>query len=437
MPATPRPVSRDSTARADHSTDPSRVSAARRRRADDPASTVSRSATGARLRRACPGAQRQPAASSRSFICSGGSPRRAGEGGGPGRDRRSPSLAMALEIERMIRDGRCEAGVLEPPSVSAHSADLRRRCPAGARRRRGQAPGMARGGVHLWRGVRRERPRRPDDPQPPRRGPPPWWPPSRRSRSAPCSSRERSRSGTICAGSARRHAQGDRGGGRDDRRHERGPGRHRHAGRMGIELLDQRPFLGGLAGRERLLVPAAQPTEAEWAMCRRGLAVRAARGRRTGGQTVVVKRGAVVAVEAIEGTTETIARHRRRRKARSWSRQSRADHDYRFGHADRRSRDDRGGAGRRRLASSPLEAGRGAHSRPRGVPARRRRAGMALVGVDGRGGRRRSCSLDVRPPDDLHGASLCRALRTSTRADVSRDGRGAWPPARNGPPRGR
>ena len=78
-------------------------------------------------------------------------------------------------------------------------------------------------------------------------------------------------------------------------------------GRMGIELLDQRPFLGDWLGGSGCW-SAREPTEAEWADVRRGLTVARLVADAQVGQTVVVKRGAVVAVEAIEGTTETIRR---------------------------------------------------------------------------------------------------------------------------------
>jgi UDP-2,3-diacylglucosamine hydrolase len=78
-------------------------------------------------------------------------------------------------------------------------------------------------------------------------------------------------------------------------------------GRMGIELLDQRPFLGDWLGGAGCW-SARGPTESEWADVRRGLTVARLVADAQVGQTVVVKRGAVVAVEAIEGTTETIRR---------------------------------------------------------------------------------------------------------------------------------
>jgi UDP-2,3-diacylglucosamine hydrolase len=76
---------------------------------------------------------------------------------------------------------------------------------------------------------------------------------------------------------------------------------------MGIELLDQRPFLGATLPREAVL-GARTPTSEEWTDVRRGLAVARAAAAWSIGQTVVVRRGAVSAVEAIEGTTAAIRR---------------------------------------------------------------------------------------------------------------------------------
>jgi UDP-2,3-diacylglucosamine hydrolase len=78
-------------------------------------------------------------------------------------------------------------------------------------------------------------------------------------------------------------------------------------GGMGIELLDQRVFLGAGLPRENVL-GARTPTPDEWGDVRRGLAVARAAADLSVGQTVVVRRGAVSAVEAIEGTTAAIRR---------------------------------------------------------------------------------------------------------------------------------
>jgi len=77
--------------------------------------------------------------------------------------------------------------------------------------------------------------------------------------------------------------------------------------RMGIELLDQRKFLGDWLGRSGCWSSCA-PTDAEWTDVRRGLTVARLAADAGVGQTVVVKLGAVTAVEATEGTTETIRR---------------------------------------------------------------------------------------------------------------------------------
>jgi DUF1009 family protein len=99
---------------------------------------------------------------------------------------------------------------------------------------------------------------------------------------------------------------------------------------FGIEVLDQRPFYG-----ERLATPGTlarrAPSEAEWADVRRGLEVARLVAEARVGQTVVVRHGAVTAVEAVEGTTEAV----RRGTAQAGSgavivKASARDHDYRF-----------------------------------------------------------------------------------------------------------
>lgn len=76
---------------------------------------------------------------------------------------------------------------------------------------------------------------------------------------------------------------------------------------LGITLLDQRGFLGDTAAGAGAYA-ARQPTDAEWADVRRGVAVARALADAGVGQTVVVRRGVVAAAEAIEGTTEAIRR---------------------------------------------------------------------------------------------------------------------------------
>ena len=76
---------------------------------------------------------------------------------------------------------------------------------------------------------------------------------------------------------------------------------------MGITVLDQRPFLGdGLAAAGCWSL--REPREEEHRDVERGLAVARLLADARVGQTVVVRRGAVTAVEAIEGTTEAIRR---------------------------------------------------------------------------------------------------------------------------------
>ncbi len=76
---------------------------------------------------------------------------------------------------------------------------------------------------------------------------------------------------------------------------------------VGVEVLDQREFLGDL-----LLAAGCwsrrSPTDAEWSEIRRGLALARQMADQRIGQTVVLRRGAVTAVEAVEGTTEAIRR---------------------------------------------------------------------------------------------------------------------------------
>jgi hypothetical protein len=76
---------------------------------------------------------------------------------------------------------------------------------------------------------------------------------------------------------------------------------------LGIELLDQRSLLGDWLGGARCW-SARAPDEAAWADVRRGLAVARLAADASVGQTVVVRRGVVGAVEAVEGTTEAIRR---------------------------------------------------------------------------------------------------------------------------------
>jgi len=76
---------------------------------------------------------------------------------------------------------------------------------------------------------------------------------------------------------------------------------------LGIELLDQRAFLGRALAAEGCW-SARAPSDAERADIRRGFEIARLVASVSIGQTVVLKRGAVSAVEASEGTTDAIRR---------------------------------------------------------------------------------------------------------------------------------
>ena len=99
---------------------------------------------------------------------------------------------------------------------------------------------------------------------------------------------------------------------------------------LGIEVLDQRPFFG------ESLAPAGAwtrraPSEAEWADVGRGVEMARLMADARIGQTVVMRRGVVAAVEAIEGTTEAIRRGTAQAGPGAVIVKATArDHDYRF-----------------------------------------------------------------------------------------------------------
>jgi DUF1009 family protein len=78
-------------------------------------------------------------------------------------------------------------------------------------------------------------------------------------------------------------------------------------GTMGIEVLDQRRFVGPWLMTAPALTDRS-PSAAEWNEVRAGLAVARALAGLDVGQTVVQARGVTVAVEAMEGTDEAIRR---------------------------------------------------------------------------------------------------------------------------------
>ncbi|MET0852127.1 MAG: UDP-2,3-diacylglucosamine diphosphatase LpxI [Candidatus Rokuibacteriota bacterium] len=83
-------------------------------------------------------------------------------------------------------------------------------------------------------------------------------------------------------------------------------------GAMGIEVLDQRRFLGPHLFSERSLaargLTSRPPTESEWEEVRAGVMLARTMASQGIGQTVVRARGVTVAVEAAEGTDDTIRR---------------------------------------------------------------------------------------------------------------------------------
>jgi len=152
-------------------------------------------------------------------------------------------------------------------------------------------------------------------------------------------------------------------------------------GQMGIEVLDQRRFLGDWIGRSGSWSSRA-PTDTEWADVQRGLKVARLVADAGVGQAVVVKLGAVTAVEATEGTTETIRRGLAQAGPGAVVIKAAArEHDYRF---------DTPGVG-----PETIEAAAAGGAAVIAVEAERvlvldrdeclriaNRAGMALVGVD-------------------------------------------------------
>ena len=99
---------------------------------------------------------------------------------------------------------------------------------------------------------------------------------------------------------------------------------------FGIEVLDQRPFFGDAVAPPGTW-SARVPSDAEWADVLRGFAIaRMIAGARIG-QTIVMRHGAVTAVEAVEGTTEAVRRGTRHAGGGAVIVKAVAeDHDYRF-----------------------------------------------------------------------------------------------------------
>lgn len=75
----------------------------------------------------------------------------------------------------------------------------------------------------------------------------------------------------------------------------------------GIEIIDSTRYCPDILAREGAYTKT-QPTEAQWADIRLGLEVARLVGRADVGQTVCIKEGSVIAVEAIEGTDKCLLR---------------------------------------------------------------------------------------------------------------------------------
>ena len=149
---------------------------------------------------------------------------------------------------------------------------------------------------------------------------------------------------------------------------------------LGIAVLDQRPFLGDWLAPEGSW-SARAPSEAEWRDIRAGLAVaRTIAGARIG-QSVVVKQGAIVAVEAAEGTTEAIRRGTALAGPGTVVVKAVAvDHDYRFD-TPTVGLETLGAAAAGGVAAIAVEAGRILIVDREAVTRRADAAGIALVSV--------------------------------------------------------
>jgi DUF1009 family protein len=155
---------------------------------------------------------------------------------------------------------------------------------------------------------------------------------------------------------------------------------------LGVSVLDQRDFLGDWLAPAGCLT-ARGPTEEQWRDVRAGLDV-ARRVASAGiGQTVVVRHGVVTAVEAVEGTNETIRRGTRLAGPEAVVVKTVAGHhDYRFDLPviGGETIDVAAAGGARVLA---FEAGRVLLLEPRPSLERAEAAGLVVVSVDDDGER--------------------------------------------------
>jgi len=155
---------------------------------------------------------------------------------------------------------------------------------------------------------------------------------------------------------------------------------------LGISVLDQRDFLGDWLASAGCLT-ARGPSEEQWRDVRTGFLV-ARRVAESGiGQTVVVRHGVVMAVEAVEGTNEAIRRGTSLAGPEAVVVKTVADHhDYRFDlPVIGRETVEVAVAGRASVLA--FEAGRVLLLEPGPTLERAESAGMAVVSVDGDGDR--------------------------------------------------
>ncbi len=152
-------------------------------------------------------------------------------------------------------------------------------------------------------------------------------------------------------------------------------------GSLGIEVLDQRRFMGDWLAGSGCLTPGA-PTEDEWRDVRAGLQAARALAHHGVGQTVVVRHGVIAAVEAVEGTTATIERGAALAgRGAIVVKAVASDHDYRFDlPAVGPDTIDAAACGGARVLA--MEAGRVALLERERALARAKGAGLVVVGVD-------------------------------------------------------
>lgn len=152
---------------------------------------------------------------------------------------------------------------------------------------------------------------------------------------------------------------------------------------IGVEVLDQRPFVGDLAAAGCLT--SSRPSDAAFADVRRGLAIARMVADAGIGQTVVVRHGVATAVEAVEGTTAAIARGTALAGPGAVIVKAVArDHDYRFD-TPVVGLETVAAAAEGRAAVIAVEAGRVLVLEADATVGAADAAGIALVSVDGSG----------------------------------------------------